>query len=110
MLTDMIKAIIASQSDFELVGEVVGVSGLADIASDVAADVVILGRALSSESALRVLYRAPRTKIVAIDADGRRSVLHELRLNRTSLGEISPAALVTTIRNAAGISRQGGQS
>jgi DNA-binding NarL/FixJ family response regulator len=107
MLTDMVRAIIASQSDFDLVGEVVGLSGLADIASDVAADVVILGRALSSEGALRVLYRAPRTKIVAIDNDGRRGVLHELQLKHTALAEISPKALVTTIRNAASISRQG---
>ena len=102
MLADIVKAVVTSQADFELVGEVVCVSGLADAVGDAAADILIVGAPLGRNPSLRVLYGAPQLKIVEIDADGRRGTLHELRPNHTQLDEISPAALVATIRTVTG--------
>ena len=102
MLSDIVKAVIASQDDFELVGEIAGTAGLAQAASKAVADVLIVGGALGGSHPLRILYGAPRLKIVAIDADGRQGVLHELRPSRTLIGEISPATLVAAVRGATG--------
>ena len=43
MLTDIVSAIITSQEDFELAGEAASTAGLAVMAKDAAADVVVLG-------------------------------------------------------------------
>jgi hypothetical protein len=98
MLADIISAIVASQTDFELVGDVVGTAGLALAASQAAADILIRGGRLQRRQALRLLWRAPRMKIVTIDPDGHGGVLYELRLDCAVLDEISPIALVAAIR------------
>jgi hypothetical protein len=101
MLADIISAVVVSQTDFELVGDVIGIAGLALAASKAAADVLVLGRRLRRRDALRVLSRSPRMKIITIDPDGHSGALYELRLDRSVLDEVSPTALVAAIRGTA---------
>ena len=101
MLADILTAVIVSQTDFELVGDVVGIAGLALAASKAAADVLVLGRRLQRRDALRVLCRSPRMKIITIAPDGHSGALYELRLDRAVLNEVSPIALVAAIRGSA---------
>jgi len=110
MLSDIVKAVIASQADFELVGEIGGTTGLARAAGKAAADVLIVGGALRGSHTLRILYGMPRLKIVTIEADGRQGFLHELRPSRTPVGEISPGILVAAIRGATGIGHTAGHA
>jgi hypothetical protein len=106
MLADIVSAIVASQTDFELVGDAVGTAGLALAASQAAADILIRGGRLQRRQALRLLWRSPRMKIVTIDPDGHGGVLYELRLDRSVLDEISPIALVAAIRGAENSNRR----
>jgi hypothetical protein len=101
MLADIVSAVVVSQTDFELVGDVVGTTGLARAAREAAADILVLGGRLQRREALRLLCRSPRMKIVTIDPDGHSGVLYGLRLDRSVLDEISPIALVTAIRGGA---------
>ena len=94
MLADIVSAIVASQTDFELVGDAVGTAGLALAASQAAADILIRGGRLQRREALRLLWRSPRMKIVTIDPDGHSGALYELRLDRSVLDEISPIARI----------------
>lgn len=106
MLADIVSAIVASQTDFELVGDAVGTAGLALAASQAAADILIRGGRLQRREALRLLWRSPRMKIVTIDPDGHGGALYELRLDRSVLDEISPIALVAAIRGAENSNRR----
>ena len=102
MLADILSAVFVSQSDFELVGHVIGVAELALAASKAAADVLVLGRRLQRREALRVLCRCPQMKIITIDADGHSGASYGLRLDRAVLDDVSPAALVAAIRGTTG--------
>jgi hypothetical protein len=101
MLADIISAVVVSQTDFELLGDVIGTVGLALAASKATADVLVLGRRLQRRDTLRVLSRSPRMKIITIDPDGRSGALYELRQDRSVLDEVSPIALVAAIRGTA---------
>jgi hypothetical protein len=101
MLADIVSAVVVSQTDFELIGDVVSVAGLALAASKAAADVLVLGRRLRRRDALRVLSQSPKMKIITIDPNGHSGVLYELRLDRSVLDEVSPTALVAAIRGTA---------
>jgi hypothetical protein len=98
MLADIVSAIVVSQTDFELVGDVTGTAGMARAANEAAADVLVLRGPLQRRDALRVLYRSPRMKIVTIAPDGHSGALYELRLDRSVLDEISPIVLAAAIR------------
>jgi hypothetical protein len=110
MLTDIVSAIITSQEDFELAGEAASTAGLAAMAKDAAADVVVLGSPAASETSnyFDVLYARREMKIVAIDSDGRQAVLHELRLHVSPLGEVSAATLIAAIRGSFDLAEQPG--
>jgi DNA-binding NarL/FixJ family response regulator len=104
MLTDIVRTIIDSQDDFELAGEVVGNADVAHAADEAAADVVILGLSVKGGEAncVKVLYTRPYIKVVAIEPDGRRAMLHELQPSVVSLGEISPETLIAAVRHRCG--------
>jgi DNA-binding NarL/FixJ family response regulator len=109
LLADIISAIVTSQTDFELVGDVMGTAGLTLAASQAAADILIRSGRLQRRQALRLLWRSPRMKIVTIDPDGQGGVLYELRLDRSVLKDISPIALVAAIRRAETYDRKAGR-
>jgi DNA-binding NarL/FixJ family response regulator len=100
MLMDIVKDIIADEEDIALAGEVAARTGLVQAATQARADVVVLGNTGpgGNDDYHDLLYRRPRTKVLAIAADGRRAFLHELQPRVVALGEISPASLVQAIR------------
>lgn len=104
MLGDIIRAIIVSQDDFELAGEVADSRRISSVAGGLAVDVLILGPSVgvSGADCETLLYERPRMKIVAIAADGRHADLHKLRPEVVPLAEISPASLIMAIRGAGG--------
>ncbi len=101
MLADIVRGVIASEADFQLAGEVGETSGLAQVVSAGGVDVLVLGGSLSPARAMHLLYRAPRLKIITIDADGHSGAVHEFRLRRGRLHEISATTLLAAIRGAA---------
>ena len=101
MLADIVRGVIASETDFQLVDEVGEASALAQVVSAGGVDVLVLGGSLSPARAMHLLYRAPRLKIITIDADGHSGAVHEFRLRRGKLHEISATTLVAAIRSAA---------
>jgi type IV secretory pathway ATPase VirB11/archaellum biosynthesis ATPase len=100
MLNDIMISIITSQDDFVLAGKNIGKKRLLRAAIDSRADVIIAGEIMASEPMdyLDLLYRRPRMKIIAVAADGRRALLHELQLTVSPLEELSPASLIAAIR------------
>jgi hypothetical protein len=100
MLMEIIKNIVVSQDDFDLAGEIVGRGGLLQAATDLQADVIVLGApaATEPEDYQDLLYGRPRLKIIAIAADGREAILHELQPLVIPLGEVAPASLIAAIR------------
>jgi hypothetical protein len=101
MLADIVRGVIASEADFQLVGEVGETSALARVVSAGGVDVLVLGGSLSPAGAMHLLYQAPRLKIITIDSDGHSGAVHEFRLRRGKLHEISATTLVAAIRSAA---------
>jgi hypothetical protein len=59
--------------------------------------IVDLGRT-SDEAVASLLRRRCGVRILGLSSDGRHGFLHELRPQKVSLGELSAAALVETIR------------
>ena len=78
---------------------------LEDAAADDAntADVVVLSQPdpENDSAALSMLYRSPRSRVLALGADARRSVLYELRPHRTPLGELSRESLLAAVHGTA---------
>jgi hypothetical protein len=100
MLMDIVKNIVVSQDDFDLVGEIIGPAGLRQAATDVQADVIVLGALAATETKdlQDLLYGRPRMKIIVIAADGRNAILHELQPRLIQLGEVAPISLIAAIR------------
>jgi DNA-binding NarL/FixJ family response regulator len=103
MLMDIVKNIVTSQEDFDLAGEIAGTDGLLQAATDVQADVVVLGASAATENDHyhHLLYGRPRIKIIVIAADGRDAIVHELRPRLIPLREVAPASLIEAIRGTA---------
>jgi hypothetical protein len=62
---------------------------------------IVITTAQAGESSADFLLRHPRTKVLALKNDGRNAFLVELKPECRSLGELSPADLVTIVRAAA---------
>lgn len=95
VLQSLIAGLLASDPDVRLV--------TADGLPPEAPDVVVLTRAdpENESAALDMLLRAPRSRVLALGADARRSVLYELRPHRVALGELSREALLAAVRGDA---------
>jgi DNA-binding NarL/FixJ family response regulator len=99
MLVDIIKDIIASHEDIDVIAEFAGSNDLTQAAIRTRADVIVVGNAAgSSQDYHELLRRRPELKILTITADGRRGYLHELQPQVISLGELSPDTLIDAIR------------
>ena len=62
------------------------------------ADVIVAAQdAVPAEAIERLLAQRPRTRLLAVSADGRRGAVHELRAHRVELGELSADALLAVI-------------
>ena len=99
MLTDIVRNIIMSHDDLEFAGEAVSVSGLAETAQALDADVLVIGAAPdeNNTTCIHLLYARPRMRILAIDGEGREAQFFQLRPHMTHLGELSRDTLVAAL-------------
>lgn len=76
--------------------------GLARAVVQTHADVVIVGadQSLSGDHFESLFEEYPRLKVFSVSRDGKSTVFHEMRPQRASLGELSPAGLLAAIRQA----------
>ncbi len=102
MLGQIVTEILREQPDMELVDEVPD-AALSQAVDRSGAQFVLVGVDAGCEAArLRpMLDRHPRLKVLAVEDDGRRGFLYELRPRRRPLGEMSPPRLVEALREAA---------
>lgn len=106
LLRDIVRDAVRAQPDMEVVAE----SGRAELAAALRdgggaaePDVVLLGvsRADDERTCAATLLAPPERRILTIETSGRAAAVYELRLERTPLGELSPAGLVDAIRAGA---------
>ena len=103
MLGDIIRKLLASEKDIEVVGEMAA-EELLEFMGQTRADVVILGLEDSELPAIgnQLFSEHPAVRVLGVAGDGRSTFLYELRPYKVPLGEVSPKALVTAIRSVAG--------
>lgn len=93
MLRDVLREILAPAPDVELL------DGAPDRPPDV---VVITDRDPENETvSAPMLYRFPRSRVLALSGDARHAFLYELRPHRTALGELGRERLLAAVRAAA---------
>ena len=101
LLREIVRETIAREPDLDVVAEHdAGVDVRAAVERE-EADFVIVGSDAVAAAAVSTLVAADRgVRALELRSDGRDSVLYELRPHRVPLGEISPEALLHTIRAA----------
>jgi chemotaxis response regulator CheB len=101
LLHDVIKDVLDRAPDLKVVTEPSDPAELPDVVRRTGAEVVVcaLDEATAEQVSVRVLEPHTRLKVVAIQDDGRRAVLWELRPNRREIGDLSVPELVETVRH-----------
>lgn len=104
MLLDIVTGVLRALDDMEVVDCGETPADPVQTATRTAADLVILGCQEDELTQVgdRLLEVNPRIKVLAVEADGRRAFLYELRPHKVPLGEVSPQTLVRAIRQAFG--------
>jgi DNA-binding NarL/FixJ family response regulator len=101
LLREIVRDAVAREPDLELVAELEDGPGVAAALEHDGADFVIVGSDAAAAGQVSALVAAQRgLRALELRADGRESVLYELRPHRVPLGEISAETLVRTIRTA----------
>ena len=101
MLRDIVGSALRAEPDMVVVGELPDLTAdLADVDSRDARVLIFGTRKEPSVTALDLVERRRDTIALGVSADGRRSVLYELRPCEVELGELSSQRLVQTIREA----------
>ena len=103
MLRDIIGSALRAEPDMVVVGELPDTAADLDDVDSRDARVLIFGtrkEPAKGVTALDLVERRRDTVALAVSADGRRSVLYELRPCEVELGELSSERLVQTIREA----------
>jgi DNA-binding NarL/FixJ family response regulator len=99
LLREIVRDAVAREPDLELVAELDDAPDVVDALRQDGADFVILGSDAAAAACVSSLVAAQRgMRALELRADGRESVLYELRPHRVPLGEISAETLVRTIR------------
>ena len=105
MLADIVRRVLTGSPDLEVVGTLGRLDEVAPALLRADADVLIVG--LEGADAMAefepLLATHPYLKIFALDGDGRRAVLYELRPHSIPLGELSPQSLIDAIRSAVSV-------
>ena len=103
MLRTIIKDILSADPQCEIVAEMVEQDNLRAQLRETPADVIILSvtdlEAISNRFAA-LLAHHPATRIIAITSGGNRAFLYDLRPHVTPINELSPATLLSAIRQA----------
>jgi len=103
MLRTIIKDILSSDPQCEIVAEVVERSSLRAQLSETPADVIILAVNDPDEEPnhfAALLADHPATRIIAVTPGGNRAFLYDLRPHITPINELSPAGLLSAIRRS----------
>lgn len=103
MLRTIIKDIVSADPGCEIVAEQVEEANLPAQLSQTPADVIILAvRELEDIPGrfVSLLAHHPATRIIAITSAGNRALLYDLRPHLTQIDELSPAALLSAIRQS----------
>jgi DNA-binding NarL/FixJ family response regulator len=101
LLREIVRDAVEREADLELVGELDDAPDVTDALERDRADFVIVGSDAAATGSVASLVAAQQgMRALELRADGRESVLYELRPHRVPLGEISAEALVRTIRTA----------
>jgi DNA-binding NarL/FixJ family response regulator len=94
MLRGIIREVISAEPDLKIVGDFEdGTAGPERIEATEASVVIV-----ALEAPLVRGLMSDRPRVLGVSADGRQSVLYELRPSQRVLGEISPSTLVAAIR------------
>ena len=101
LLREIVTQNMRDEEDLTIVGEFAACDDreLSAAGPDVVLVSVDASRSLDSCEAL--LYRVPRTRVVALEGDRGRVTVYQLRPERVLIGELSPRELVEAIRAAA---------
>lgn len=101
MLRTIVKDILSSDPQCEIVAETAEQNNLRAQLRETPVDVIILASpdvdAVSDRFA-PLLAHHPATRIIAITSDGKRAFLYDLRTHVTPIDELSPATLLSAIR------------
>jgi DNA-binding NarL/FixJ family response regulator len=101
LLREIVRETLAREPDLDVVAEHEADADVRAAVERESADFVIVGSDAGADAAVRSLVAADRgVRALELRADGRDSVLYELRPHRVALGEISPETLLRTIRTA----------
>ncbi len=109
MLREILEETFARQPDMAVVGP--GAAGpLREVVDRYAPDVVVVGREGRDWVGRHVdLFRhRPRLRLLVIRNDGSTAALHELRIRRCPVPDLSPDAVVAAVRQSWGLQRCGG--
>jgi hypothetical protein len=88
------------ERDVDIVGDLYDETELDSMLARVHADCVIWRLGPQDPGAAEVLDHHPRLKIIALEDDGKRASLYQLRPWRQSLGELSPDLLANVVEAA----------
>jgi chemotaxis response regulator CheB len=101
LLHDVIKDVLDRAPELTVVAEPSNPAELPDVMRRTGAEVVVCGldEATAEQVNAQVLGPRARVKVMAIQDDGRRAVLWELRPNRREIGDLSIPVLVETVRH-----------
>jgi DNA-binding NarL/FixJ family response regulator len=98
LLRDIVRDAIDREPDLDVVAERAA-AGLRETVEREEPDFVIVGTDTASETVRAVVGERCSLRALELRSDGKESILYELRPHRVSLGELSPATLVQTIRD-----------
>ena len=103
MLREIVSETISGQPDMQVVAIHNHHADVLAMAARSRARVVVIGSDGAEVENLceRLAVQRPDVGVLAISADGRETVVHELRPYRVHLGELSPPQLVNAIRQTA---------
>jgi DNA-binding NarL/FixJ family response regulator len=109
MLQTMVKDVLSADDQCVIVAETSEERDLFDQLAITPADVIILSisdTVTGSERFAKLLAHHPQTRIIAIASGGTCAFLYDLRPHVTQIAELSPAALLTAVKQpAAGVAR-----
>jgi DNA-binding NarL/FixJ family response regulator len=103
LLGDIVRETLIHQTDLEVLAEVGTPSEIDSAVTSTNADVAILGIRPGDWATLDQLLRAlftnhPRLRVIAIASDGRSGYVYQLEPRTIAIADVSPTALVQTIR------------
>jgi hypothetical protein len=101
MLRDIVESAVAGEPDMELVGTFDAGAPLGNAAQTTAAVLITQSESREEPAVVELLRQLGRPSVLGVSGDGRNALLYQLRPHVTPLGELSPAALVRAIREAA---------